>query len=323
MTTYIIQGNINMNFKPLNIQDKWARAVGQALNDCPMSRKEVARQMSDYLGKEVGENMNAFKKTLAEGLLPALNAVIPKITAIVQASIKWAERNKKLVAILGSIAIGITAAASVIGPLLVALPLLSQAFLGVKIAIAAVRVVMLAMNATMLANPIVLAVAAIVAVVFLIYKNWDKLKPYFEKLWAGIKHIIQRVWSWFKTIFKWSPLGLIITNWSKIKNAICNPIKTAKKAAQLAWEGITSALANPVETAQKFIDKAMGGIKGLFSKAPSLSEWENQHNQSLAAINGHMSAIEKLTGARGAALDAIEKMTEAEKEQAKQHAQNA
>ncbi len=53
-----------MNFKPLNIQAKWAHAIGQALNNCPMSREEVARQMGDYLGKEVGVNiLNAYAST--------------------------------------------------------------------------------------------------------------------------------------------------------------------------------------------------------------------------------------------------------------------
>ncbi len=53
-----------MNFNSLSIQEKWARAIGQALNDCPMSREEVARQMSDYLGKEVRPNiLNAYAST--------------------------------------------------------------------------------------------------------------------------------------------------------------------------------------------------------------------------------------------------------------------
>ncbi len=53
-----------MNFNSLSIQEKWARAIGQALNDCPMSREEVARQMGDYLGKEISPNiLNAYAST--------------------------------------------------------------------------------------------------------------------------------------------------------------------------------------------------------------------------------------------------------------------
>ncbi len=52
---------MNMRF---STQEKWARAIGQALNDCPMSREEVARQMGDYLGKEIKPNiLNAYAST--------------------------------------------------------------------------------------------------------------------------------------------------------------------------------------------------------------------------------------------------------------------
>ncbi len=52
---------MNMGF---STQEKWARAIGQALNDCPMSREEVARQMGDYLGKEIKPNiLNAYAST--------------------------------------------------------------------------------------------------------------------------------------------------------------------------------------------------------------------------------------------------------------------
>lgn len=45
--------------KAANTKAKWAIAISRALNDCAMSREEVARQMSEYLGEKISPNILA------------------------------------------------------------------------------------------------------------------------------------------------------------------------------------------------------------------------------------------------------------------------
>ncbi|HIH6370820.1 TPA: phage tail tape measure protein, partial [Proteus mirabilis] len=45
----------------------------------------------------------------------------------------------------------------------------------------------LGLGKAMLANPILLVIAAIAAAVYLIYKNWDTIGPYVYKVWDTVK----------------------------------------------------------------------------------------------------------------------------------------
>ena len=55
----------------------------------------------------------------------------------------------------------------------------------------------------MLANPMILAITAIVAVVagaaYLIYKNWEPIKAFFSDLWSGVQSTISSSWNGIKS----------------------------------------------------------------------------------------------------------------------------
>lgn len=64
-------------------------------------------------------------------------------------------------------------------------------------------------------NPILIAVVAIAGAAYLIYRNWDKLKPYFLGLWAKLKAFANSgVGNILKTLAGFTPLGLFVRAWS-------------------------------------------------------------------------------------------------------------
>ena len=99
------------------------------------------------------------------------------------------------------------------------------------------------LSAALMANPVMLAIAAVAGGVYLIYKNWDAIAPYFKAIWDGIKSAAIVVWDWMKTAFAWTPLGMVINNWAGITNAISQPLETAKDLASAAWAGIKAIFA--------------------------------------------------------------------------------
>jgi len=99
------------------------------------------------------------------------------------------------------------------------------------------------LSAALMANPVMLAIAAVAGGVYLIYKNWDAIAPYFKAIWDGIKSAATVVWDWMKTAFAWTPLGMVIQNWAGIANAISQPLETAKDLASAAWAGIKAIFA--------------------------------------------------------------------------------
>ncbi|MBR8193954.1 MULTISPECIES: phage tail tape measure protein [Betaproteobacteria] len=61
----------------------------------------------------------------------------------------------------------------------------------------------------LLMNPIGLAITGIALGAYLIYRNWDKLKPWFQGLWGQIKAAFSGgIGGVAKLILNWSPLGL-------------------------------------------------------------------------------------------------------------------
>ncbi|MCZ4273301.1 tape measure protein [Maritalea porphyrae] len=135
-----------------------------------------------------------------------------------------------------------------------------------------------ALGAALMANPIMLAIAAIALGVYLIYANWDAIKPYFEAIWNGILHAAQVAWDWLKQAFEWTPLGQITKNWEPIAQAMSGPIDAAKSAIASAWEGIKSimkvdwaALIGNIEIPS--FDEAIANIQWFFS-LEWLPDWE-------------------------------------------------
>ncbi|WP_300827106.1 phage tail tape measure protein [Helicobacter sp. UBA3407] len=132
-------------------------------------------------------------------------------------------------AVMGSVAwlkaknLGLLLVKAQLGATMVATKLYGIATLGVSKAIALSSVALKTFGAVLsfvgksiLLNPIFLIGALIAGSVFLIYKYWTPLKEFFSNLWSGIKEKFISTWEFYKKIFKWSPLGLIISAFSPI-----------------------------------------------------------------------------------------------------------
>jgi hypothetical protein len=125
-----------------------------------------------------------------------------------------------------------------------------------------------AWNAAMAANPIgliILAVAALAAGVYLLIKNWDKVKEFFAKLWDGVKAVFTAFWDWAKDLFfKYHPLGILITHWEDVKEWFANLWDGIKNLTGKAWEGIKHLFLN--YTAQGLIIKHWDSIAEWFGE---------------------------------------------------------
>lgn len=93
------------------------------------------------------------------------------------------------------------------------------------------------MGRALLMNPIGLAVTGIAVAAFLIYKNWDKIGPWFKKAWDAVKAAFQTAWTWFKGLpDQFMQLG------RDILNGLVNGIASRVDAAVTAIGGVASKL---------------------------------------------------------------------------------
>ena len=170
------------------------------------------------------------------------------------------------------------------------LQLLGQAFLFVG------RMA-LVMGRFLLANPILLVIAAIATGVYLIYKNWDSIGPWFAEQWNKVKNSASSAWEFVKsgassawisltTIF--APVGSWFTaRWIEIKSAFSGGISGISAlivnwsplglfytafAGVLSWFGIDLP-SKFTGFGSMIID---GLINGINSKFPRLKETWNE-----------------------------------------------
>lgn len=170
-------------------------------------------------------------------------------------------------------------------------------FIGLFIAISSglmilVGVIMLAkaafaiFNAVVLANPIVLIIAAIIAAVVLIYVYWDDIAKFFVGLWDRIKAAFFKAWEWIKLMFAnfltwfkgWGkylllplmpflaiPL-LIYTNWDKIKAFFSGLWQSVTGIFSRAWNFISGLAGKFFNIGKTIVTMLWNGIKAMASK---------------------------------------------------------
>lgn len=260
-------------------------------------------------------NIILFKNKIAElgisigsVLLPPLNIFLGKMGAVIDKVSAWSKANPELsstltkvavgaVAVVGGIAAVALAVTTVIGPIALAISSFSVlgSSAGTSIGLLTKMITPIKMIGTafsvvgkaMLANPMVLAIVAIVAVVagaaYLIYKNWEPIKGFFSNLWSGVKDAFSSAWNGIKgvvgtgiefikgviksidTVFADNPIlnllipiigipRIIIANWSSIKGFFVSLWGGIKSSAESMWSSISSGASN-----------AWNAIVGFFS----------------------------------------------------------
>jgi hypothetical protein len=112
---------------------------------------------------------------------------------------------------------------------------------------------------------IILAVAALAAAAFLIYKNWDKIGPWFSGMWDGVKSVFSSAVSFISG--KLSELG----GW--ISGKFHEILSWVKNHWDILAIIIAPFLIMPIEIAkhwravQAFLESIPGRVKGVFNSA--------------------------------------------------------
>lgn len=122
--------------------------------------------------------------------------------------------------------------------------------------------------ALFMANPILIAIAAIIAVAALVYTYWDKIKAFFVKLWNGVKKVFATTWNWIKNLFlNYTPEGLIIKHWDKIKAFFKKLWDWVKWIFKPAWDFIKRLLltCTGASLVIKYWKPISGFFKGLWN----------------------------------------------------------
>ncbi|EPQ4128288.1 phage tail tape measure protein [Proteus mirabilis] len=260
--------------------------------------QKVAGTMTDNLSGDMKNLQSAWEDLgiqIFDGIDSPLRQISQSITRVISKVGVWMKENPELAKTLTMIGLAIAgiittlgilslSIAAMLGPLAAAK--LSLSILGIKggsaltLLLKPIKLLgsaFLGLGKTMLANPILLVIAAIAAAVYLIYKNWDTIGPYVYKVWdtvkrytaiawQALKDTIKSAWEAIKYIFfNWTPLGLIIKHWDSIVSYTQTTWTMIKTKISDVWEGIKTTLKNGWNHIVKSVQETWETIKTTIS----------------------------------------------------------
>ena len=246
-----------------NLAD-YRRIRAQALNATGTVERDFNERMRDSaeVYRQNVARLTSLAHVVGGALLPTFNAFMGKVGALADRMSAWAERNPQLVAFLAKVAaIGAVllivlgglsiAVGTVLGPfayfgfiLRGALPVLGMLATGIRFAATA----FLWLGRALMLNPIGLAVTAIAAAAYLVYRYWNEIKGAFSIAFGWMARFGSWLGGWAYSIFRF-------LTW---------PIRAAGRLIVEAWAGIKAAFSQAMAFIQRVVQGGMNAIAYFF-----------------------------------------------------------
>ena len=247
------------------ILGKSAANLNPLIEDQGETYKEVADTMSKYnlevVDQETLDKANEFNDSLdtmkllgqaalaqvgsqlAAVLAPALEKVVGWFGKFAQ----WlGNLNPKVLTAVGIVA----SVLAVLAPVLMVLGKLAFSISSIITLVTTIGPAVVGALAT--AAPIIAAVAAIIAIGVLLYKNWDTIKAKAKALWTNIKTTFTGI----KTS--------ITSTISSVKTWLSSAWSSIKTTAQTAWNKVKDAIVGPIKTARDTVKDIIKKVKDFF-----------------------------------------------------------
>jgi len=223
----------------------------------------------DILGQKMGNLSAVIGQSFAPIALKASEIIGGVITKIQKWTTANPELTKTITTVL-SVGGGLLTVFGVIGisvgAITMALPALATAFGVVSGAVGFLGSTMAFVGRIFLMNPIGLAVTAIGAAAYIIYKNWGAIKGFFSDMWDGIKSIFSSTIDFIKTYLGWTPLGMILNNWQPINSFFTG-----------LWDGVVNIFSSAWTRIKTSFNSVVGYLKkpfvAFFDWIASKFEW--------------------------------------------------
>lgn len=263
-----------MNAAPADIQK-----LESAISTCSDSidgYNGTAEKMAAVMQNNLSGQLTILKSQLQELAISIGDVLMPVIRDIVTHIQGWVDKFNSLDDSTKEMIVKVALVAAAIGPLLIVIGKVISAVgtimtlvPAVASGISAVSGAFGALNAVMLANPIALVIAAIVALVatfVILWNKCDAFREFWINLWNGIKDFFVKIWDGIKSVFS-GVVDFIKNNWQGLALFLVNPIAGAFKLIYDNCESFRNFWNNLWNNLKEAFSKVWEGIKGVCSSA--------------------------------------------------------
>ncbi len=161
--------------------------MAEAINNTPEQKFQVLKQQIHNNVEELGN-----------GLLPAVNNTMDKVSGLIQKGSEWISNNQETVQSIMNIALKLGIFLTIGGSVMGVVGSLGKLFLSAKNAIGLVKTAVSGMNTAFLASPITWVIVGIVALVAAFVVLWNKSEA-FRNFWKGlfeqVRSAVTQAWS--------------------------------------------------------------------------------------------------------------------------------
>lgn len=158
-----------------------------------------------------------------------------------------------------------------------------------------------------LGGPWTVAIAAVIAIGVLLWKNWDTISAKAKQIWGAISSYLKRTWETIKKNVSafmdgvknvwdkgWNTVkSLASTIWEGIKNTLSGIWSGISSTASSIWNGITSAISGALEkiasTASSVGTKVKNAVVGAFNAIKNAIK--KPINGIIGFVNGLVSGV--------------------------------
>lgn len=228
----------------------------------PIDKQAVALQSAKLSFSELGA-------TIAEGLQPILDALIPILKSLGETFSNMPDGVKTFAVVLGVLVTAFTLLAPFIAAIVTILPVLGTAFAAIGTAVGAVVGV--------LSGPLIAIIAVVIGVIIgiiAVIKNWGAIVDWLQgvwqafsswigNLWNGISQTASSVWNAITSAIS-SAVNAVLSTVSNIWNTIQSTTSSVWNGIQSVisgvWNSITSGVSSAVNAVQNVVSSVFNGL---------------------------------------------------------------
>lgn len=295
--------------------------LNASLAACGGTTQDMADTMMNGFGgsiEKLKSSIDVLVYSLGQALAPTIQSVINFLQGLVDKFNALSPAQQDLIVKIGLFAAAIGPVLLIVGKLMSAVGTIMTVVPKLAGVISTVKGAFAALNAVMLANPIMIVIAAIAALVaaFIYLWNtneefrqfwinlwesikqaaitaWNAIGEFLKSAWEGIRNTCQTIFNVIKTFFQtvWNGIkNIFSTAVGAVKTVVTNAWNAIKTVTSTVWNGIKSivtgtvnAIKNGISTgltaAKNTVTNILNGIKNAFSTV-----WEGAKNIVSGAI---------------------------------------
>ena len=266
---------------------------------------KMAKTMQDNMNSSLEQMMGAFESAaivVQKVLAPAVRKVADAVSGLVDKFVSAPEPVQKMIVTIGLIVAAIGPLLVIFGQAVVTLQRVKVGFLALRSGLPLIGESFTAISLPVLG--IIAAIAAVIAIGILVYKNWDKISKFGKEVWANVKKFasdaaeaIKEKWGditqWFTDTWNnikngakglWdgtiqgakNAIDSVKNAWNGIKEWFANLWKGTTSGLASAWDSVTTTLAPFVETIKTIFQPILDFFSGLWGQVKTIfgSAWE-------------------------------------------------